>query len=109
MSKGSRVRASRIAVVITITLATAMSPKPAQASARENEAELQLQLSSAAAEPFAGQIEYSFDSSLNMTHVRLSAPLDIRGVLGRMFLAPPVVHTLIVSYEFAGRSISHVP
>ena len=109
MSKGSRVHASRIALLITITLATGVSPKPAQASASENEVESQLPQSSTPTESFSGQIEYSFDSSLNMTHVRLSAPLDTRGVLGRIFFAPPVVDTLIASYEFAGRSISHVP
>jgi hypothetical protein len=98
-----------IAAAISITLATGILPKQARASGSENDMDQQLVLPNAPTEPFSGQVEYSFDTALNMTRVRFSAPLDSRGMLRRIFLAPPVVHTLIASYEFAGHSITHIP
>ena len=62
-----------------------------------------------AAETFAGEIHYEFDTALNKTSARFVVPLGSRGIVHKIFFSTPVVHTLIVSYKYAGMRSSRSP
>lgn len=81
---------------------------PAFASSDENDQQ-RAWLPSVPNEAFAGEISYNFDSVLNKTTATYIAPLGKRDFLHRVFFAAPTVHTIIASYEFAGRIASHIP
>lgn len=66
-------------------------------------------LPSAPVEAFAGEITYEFDSASNKTTATYVAPLGSRSLLHHVFFGAPTVHTITVSYQFAGRISSHVP
>ena len=73
----------------------------ARGSQQERINESRASLPTSRSNEFVGEIEYSFDTALNMTRARFSAPLGSRRLLARMFGGPPV-HTLVAAYEFAG-------
>jgi hypothetical protein len=78
-------------------------------SPTDADSQQRLSLPAAPGEPFSGEIEYEFDTLLNVTKARFHASLDTHGVLGRMFLSAPAVHTVIATYRFAGRTVNRVP
>lgn len=62
-----------------------------------------------AAEAFAGEIHTEFDTALNTTSVRFVVALHQHGVLRKIFLSTPAVHTVVASYRFAGMPGWRVP
>ncbi|HEX6626649.1 MAG TPA: hypothetical protein VF105_01725 [Gemmatimonadaceae bacterium] len=78
-------------------------------SPTDTDSQQRILLPSAPAEAFAGEIEYDFDTVFNVTHARYQASLDARGIMARMFLSPPTVHTIVANYQFPGRRVTRVP
>ena len=66
-------------------------------------------LPNSAAESFAGEIHTELDTALNTTSVRFVVSLKQHGLLRKVFLSTPAVHTLIVSYRFVGMPGGRVP
>jgi len=60
-------------------------------------------------EEFAGEITYKFDSVLNTTTAAYVAPLRSDDLLHRILFLTPTVHTIKATYQFEGRTASHVP
>jgi hypothetical protein len=58
---------------------------------------------------FSGEIEYTFDTTLNKTRTRFETSLASRNVLLQILLGPPTVHTLIADYDFRGRVLPSHP
>src|SRR4051812_14945193 len=63
----------------------------------------------ATAEAFSGEMQYEFDSTLNRTSARFVVALGSRGIVHKIFFSNPVVHTLVVSYKYAGMRASRGP
>ena len=55
-----------------------------------------------------GEIDYSFDSSLNRTRAVYRTSLESGNIIKRLFVSPEV-HALVVAYEFDGRANSVIP
>lgn len=58
---------------------------------------------------FSGEIEYAFDTALNMTTARFKTSLESRGIFSRIFRGSPPVHTLTAAYETVGREPLNAP
>lgn len=102
-------RLATATALLGLALALAVPVDESWGSPTDTESQQRTFLPGAPTEEFSGEIEYDFDTLFNVTHARYRASLDVRGVLGRMFLSPPAVHTLIATYQFPGRRITHVP
>lgn len=101
-------RSATASTLLAVALLT-VSPEVSWGSSTENDAQQRIFLPAAPTEAFSGEIEYAFDTLRNVTRARFRASLDAHGILGRMFLAAPTVHTIIATYQFAGRSVTRVP
>lgn len=95
--------------VSSFVIAVLLTPRaPAFASSHEDDQQ-RLGLPGAPVEAFAGEITYEFDSISNTTTATYVAPLGHRGLMHGILFAAPTVHTITVTYQFAGRIASHVP
>jgi hypothetical protein len=79
-----------------------------QADASTQEALNERRLASSSTASFRGEIDYSFDSSLNRTKALYRSSLESGNLIKRLFTSPEV-HTLVVAYEFEGRTNLAVP
>lgn len=102
-------RLATASVLIGVALALIIPAEESWGSPTEIDAQQRIFLPAAPAEAFSGEIEYEFDTLRNVTRAQFQASLDAHGILGRMFLAAPTVHTIIATYQFAGRSVTRVP
>ena len=102
-------RLATATALLGLALALAVPVDESWASPTENDAQQRIFLPASPSEAFSGEIEYDFDTLRNVTRARFQASLDAHGILGRMFLPAPTVHTIIATYQFAGRSITRVP
>lgn len=102
-------RLATASTLLAVALALTVSAGVSWGSPTENDAQQRIFLPAAPPEVFSGEIGYDFDTLRNVTRARFQASLDAHGILGRMFLAAPTVHTIIATYQFAGRSVTRVP
>ena len=92
------------AACVSSTLA--LNAGVAGASVQEPLNERRIAASSTAS--FRGEIDYSFDSSLNRTRAVYRTSLESGNLIKRLFTSPEV-HTLVVAYEFEGRTNPALP
>ena len=102
-------RFARATALLSLAFSVAVPVEKIWGSPTEDDSQQQVFLPSVADEPFSGEIQYDFDTVLNLTKARFQASLDAHGGFGRIFFSTPAVHTVIATYEFAGRSLNHVP
>ncbi|MGZ3333210.1 MAG: hypothetical protein ACXU9R_14300 [Gemmatimonadaceae bacterium] len=91
------------ALIVAVSLMWA-----AQADASTQEALNERHLASSSTASFRGEIDYSFDSSLNRTKALYRTSLESGDLIKRLFTSPQV-HTLVVAYEFEGRTNPAIP
>lgn len=86
-------------------------PKAAICSSAEESGGIQQRtwLPNSAADAFAGEIHTELDTALNTTSVRFVVSLKQHGLLRKIFLSTPAVHTLIASYRFVGMPGWRIP
>jgi hypothetical protein len=97
----SCIRAS--ALMLALPVSTALG------SVQDKLNESRVSLPAAAEKGFSGEMEYAFDTALNMSTVRFNSSLAPRGFFARMFRSSPAVHTLTAKYEFVGRRRADAP
>ena len=102
-------RLATATALLGLALALTVPVDESWGSPTENDSQQRIFLPTSPSEAFSGEIEYDFDTLFNVTNARYQASLDARGVLGRMFLAAPAVHTIIATYQFPGRRPTRVP
>ena len=68
----------------------------------------QPRIASSSTAGFRGEIDYNFDSTLNQTRALYRTSLESGNLIKRLFTSPKV-HTLVVAYEFDGRTNPAVP
>jgi hypothetical protein len=88
-------------------LSALIAPGTAVADASTQEALNDRRTASSTAS-FRGEIDYSFDSALNKTKALYRTSLESANLIKRL-LTSPEVHTLVVAYEFEGRTNPGVP
>jgi hypothetical protein len=84
-------------------------PRAAVLASSPEDDQQHLGLPTAPLDAFAGEITYEFDSVSNKTTATYVGPLGNRDFVHRVFLAGPTVHTITVTYQFAGRIAAHIP
>jgi hypothetical protein len=78
------------------------------ADASTQEALNEKRIASSSTASFRGEIDYYFDSTLNKTRALYRTSLESGNLIKRLFTSPEV-HTLVVAYEFKGRTDPAAP
>jgi hypothetical protein len=78
------------------------------ADASTQEALNERRIASSSTASLRGEIDYSFDSTLNKTRALYRTSLESGNLIKRLFTSPEV-HTLAVAYEFEGRTNPAAP